>query len=223
MHLFQSNPASGNQAVPRWPRLVFMVGSMACLACSGISHLLACHSQCLNLFFWRLDYAGISIMIVSSFVPPIYYAFLCNPFSRLAYLSIISALGILVILTLLAPALSSPRFRPFRATLFLAMGFSGVVPAVHALVINWEHQACHLALGLEVAMGLAYAIGVGFYVTRVPERWKPGAFDIAGHSHQIFHVFVLVGALTHYAASNVLLDWRDGGAGCTAPSATLAF
>lgn len=158
-------------------------------------------------------------MIVSSFVPPIYYAFLCNPFSRLAYLSIITVLGILAIVTLLAPALSSPRFRPFRATLFLAMGFSGVVPAVHALVLNWGHQACHLALTLEVAMGLAYATGVVFYVSRVPERWKPGAFDICGQSHQIFHVFVLVGALTHYAATNVLLDWRDGGAGCSVSGA----
>lgn len=219
MHLFQSSTASANRTVPRWPRLVFMLGSMTCLACSSISHLLTCHSQRLNLFFWRLDYAGISIMIVSSFVPPIYYAFLCNPFSRLAYLSIITVLGILAIVTLLAPALSSPRFRPFRATLFLAMGFSGVVPAVHALVLNWGHQACHLALTLEVAMGLAYATGVVFYVSRVPERWKPGAFDICGQSHQIFHVFVLVGALTHYAATNVLLDWRDGGAGCSVSGA----
>ncbi|ONK70492.1 uncharacterized protein A4U43_C05F34270 [Asparagus officinalis] len=215
LQLFHSNPTPKNPTIPRWPKLVFMFGSMACLSCSAISHLLACHSHRLNLFFWRLDYSGISIMIVTSFVPPIYYAFLCNPLAQLTYLSIISTLGILVIFTMLAPALSSPRFRPFRAALFLIMGFSGVVPAVHALVLNWEHRACHLALVLEVVMGLAYATGAGFYVSRVPERWKPGAFDIAGHSHQIFHVFVLVGALTHYAATNVLLHWRDGGAVCS--------
>lgn len=161
-------------------------------------------------------------MIVSSFVPPIFYVFLCNPLCRLAYLSIISALGILVILTLLAPSLSSPRFRSFRAAVFLAMGFSGVIPAVHALVINWEHRATHLALALEVAMGLAYAVGAWFYVSRVPEKWKPGAFDMVGHSHQIFHVFVLVGALTHYIAINVLLDWRNGGASCTAAGGAIA-
>ncbi|KAJ6829182.1 heptahelical transmembrane protein ADIPOR2-like [Iris pallida] len=215
MSLFQSTPPTASQAVPRWPMLVFLVGAMVCLACSSISHLLACHSQCLNLFFWRLDYTGISIMIVSSFVPPIYYAFLCNPLPRLIYLSTISALGLLAIFTLLAPSLSSPRFRPFRASLFLAMGFSGVIPAVHAFAINRGHPACHLALALEVGMGLAYATGAGFYVSRVPERWKPGAFDIAGHSHQIFHVFVLVGALTHYVATKVLLDWRESGVLCS--------
>lgn len=193
--------------------LVFLAGAMTCLAFSSISHLLACHSRRLSLLFWRLDYTGISVMIVSSFVPPIYYAFLCSPLPRLAYLSAVSALGLLVVLALLAPALSSPRFRPLRASLFLAMGFSGAVPAAHALLLNRGHPACHVALALEVAMGLAYATGAGFYVSRVPERWKPGAFDIAGHSHQIFHVFVLVGALTHYAAAKVLLDWRRGSTG----------
>lgn len=63
-------------------------------------------------------------------------------------------------------------------------------------------------------MGLAYAIGAGFYVSRVPERWWPGVFDIAGHSHQIFHVFVIMGALAHYTATKVLMDWRESGATC---------
>lgn len=218
IHIFQPTPSDTNQtsAAPRWPRLVFMVGSMVCLSFSGLSHLLACHSHRLNLFFWRLDYSGISLMIVSSFFPPIYYAFLCNPYPRCFYLSIISILGVLVILTLLAPSLSSPRFRPFRASLFLAMGFFGIVPAVHALVLHWGHRACQVALSLEVLMGLSYAVGAGFYVSRIPERWRPGAFDFVGHSHQIFHVFVLVGAVTHYVATKVLLDWRDGGVLCPA-------
>ncbi|XP_074581910.1 heptahelical transmembrane protein ADIPOR2-like [Curcuma longa] len=196
-------------AVPRWPTLVFLLGSMGCLSISAISHLLACHSPRLNLFFWRLDYAGISLMIVSSFVPPVYYAFLCHPVARRAYIGAIAVLGLLAVVTLLAPALSSPRFRPLRAVLFLAMGFSGVVPAVHALCLNWDHREVHIALALEAAMAVAYASGATVYVSRIPERWRPGEFDLVGHSHQIFHVLVLVGALTHCLATKVLLDWRD--------------
>ncbi|KAL6012215.1 Casein kinase I hhp2 [Asimina triloba] len=205
--------------VPRWPWFIFLSGAMVCLACSSISHLFSCHSRSLNLFFWRLDYSGISLMIVSSFVPPIYYAFLCHPLSRLFYLTTIALLGLGVILTLLSPALSSPRFRPLRASLFLAMGFSGVVPATHALIINWDQPSCHVAVAYEALMGLAYGTGAAFYVTRVPERWKPGAFDLAGHSHQIFHVFVIAGALAHYTATRVLMDWRDSGATCQVPDA----
>ncbi|XP_039141351.1 heptahelical transmembrane protein ADIPOR2-like [Dioscorea cayenensis subsp. rotundata] len=207
-----TNPSStsSNPMISRWPIMVFLIGSMMCLGCSSLSHLLACHSRRLNLLFWRIDYAGISSMIVTSFFPPIYYAFVCHPLARFAYLSTITIFGLLTILTLLSPSLSTPNFRPFRACIFLAMGFSGVVPAVHALVINWEHWQCHVALALEVAMAVAYAAGAVVYVSRVPERWKPGAFDLAGHSHQIFHVFVLVGALIHFAAIMVLLDWRVG-------------
>ncbi|PWZ27694.1 Heptahelical transmembrane protein ADIPOR2 [Zea mays] len=200
---------ASQSGVPRWPRTVFLVGAMSCLAISATAHLLACHSRRASVVFWQLDYAGISVMIVASFVPPVYYAFLCHPPARAAYLSAIAALGALVVAALLSPSCSSPRYRRLRAALFLAMGLSGVVPALHALWLNWGHAACYLALGLEVAMGLAYATGAWFYVSRVPEKWRPGVFDVVGHSHQIFHVLVLVGAVTHYVAVAVLIHWRE--------------
>uniref|UniRef100_A0A0A9DIU4 Uncharacterized protein n=1 Tax=Arundo donax TaxID=35708 RepID=A0A0A9DIU4_ARUDO len=201
--------AAAMPGVPRWPRMVFLVGAMSCLAISATAHLLACHSRRATVIFWQLDYAGISVMIVTSFVPPVYYAFLCHPPARVAYLSAITALGALVVAALLSPSCSSPRYRRLRAALFLAMGLSGVVPALHALWLNWGHAACYLALGLEVAMGLAYATGAWFYVSRVPEKWRPGVFDVVGHSHQIFHGLVLVGAVTHYVAVAVLIHWRE--------------
>ncbi|KAK9169326.1 hypothetical protein Syun_001466 [Stephania yunnanensis] len=193
--------------IPRWPWFVFLVGAMGCLVCSSLSHLLACHSRRLYFFFWRLDYAGISLMIVS-FVPPLYYAFLCHPNARLFYLTTITTLGILAVIMLLAPALSAPRFRPFRASLFLAMGFSGIIPAAHAITLYWVHQQILVALAYEIAMAVFYATGAAVYVSRIPERWKPGAFDIAGHSHQIFHVLIVAGALSHCASILVVMDWR---------------
>ncbi|KAK8461601.1 hypothetical protein SEVIR_1G062800v4 [Setaria viridis] len=201
--------AALSSGVPQWPRMVFLLGAMSCLAISATAHLLACHSRRATAVFWQLDYAGISVMIVASFVPPVYYAFLCHPGARAAYLSGITALGVLVVGALLSPSCSSPRYRRLRASLFLAMGLSGVLPALHALWLNWGHPACYLALGLEVAMGLAYAAGAWVYVSRVPERWRPGVFDVVGHSHQIFHVLVLVGAATHYVAVAVLIHWRE--------------
>ena len=106
--------------------------------------------------------------------------------------------------------MNAPKYRKLRAALFLAMGFSGVVPAVHAGLQSWGHGACRVVLSLEAMMAAAYGGGAWVYASRVPEKWRPGAFDLAGHSHQIFHLLVLVGALLHYAAIAVLLDWRDG-------------
>lgn len=202
------------EVIPKWPWFVFLFGAMGCLICSSLSHLLACHSRRFNIFFWRLDYAGISLMIVSSFFAPIYYTFYCHPLTRFLYLTSITTLGILAIITLLAPGLSSPRFRSFRASLFLAMGFSGVIPATHALILHWGHPHVYISLGYELAMAVLYSVGAGFYVSRIPERWKPGAFDIAGHSHQIFHVFVVLGALAHCAATLFIMDFRQGSPPC---------
>ena len=33
---------------------------------------------------------------------------------------------------------------------------------------------------------------------RIPERWRPGSFDVWGASHQIFHVCAVLGAALHY-------------------------
>uniref|UniRef100_J3MGD5 Uncharacterized protein n=1 Tax=Oryza brachyantha TaxID=4533 RepID=J3MGD5_ORYBR len=65
----------------------------------------------------QLDYAGIAVMIVASFFPPVYYAFLGQAAAQVGYLSAITALGLLVVAALLAPARSSPRLRGLRAGL----------------------------------------------------------------------------------------------------------
>ena len=59
-------------------------------------------------------------------------------------------------------------------------------------------------------------LGAAFYALRIPERWKPGAFDLAFNSHQLFHLCVVTAALVHYRGIKILLDWRDITGGCTA-------
>ncbi|CAI8610396.1 unnamed protein product [Vicia faba] len=139
----------------------------------------------------------------------IYYVFLCQPHWQLLYLAGITAMGLFTIVTLLSPTLSTGKHRAFRAMLFCSMGLFGIVPAVHACIVNWANPRRNITLAYECAMAFSYLIGTMFYVTRIPERWKPGWFDLAGHSHQIFHVLVVAGALAHYAATLKLLEWRD--------------
>ena len=182
---------------------------MFCLLSSSICHLFCCHSKDLNLVLLRIDYTGISVMIITSFFPAMYYIFLCTPRWYVIYLTGITSMGIFAIITLFTPSLSSPKYRGFRALLFAVMGLFGIVPGVHALVVNWGNPQRNATLVYELAMAVFYLVGTGFYVGRVPERFKPGWFDRVGHSHQIFHVFVLLGALSHYAAALLFLDWRD--------------
>ncbi|KAL6221644.1 hypothetical protein ACLB2K_005040 [Fragaria x ananassa] len=195
--------------VTLWPFYVFLSGSMFCLLSSTICHLFSCHSNPLNVLLLRIDYAGITTMIITSFFPPIYYIFQCDPRWQFIYLGGITLMGLCTIITLFSPKLSSTKFRTFRALLFASLGLFGIVPAVHASIVNWGNPKRDITLVYEVAMAVFYLTGTGFYITRIPERWRPGCFDLAGHSHQIFHVLVVMGALAHYAAILVMLDWRS--------------
>jgi len=87
--VFHKQDGSGD-GIPRWPWFDFLSGTMVCLVCS----------KRYNLFFRRLDYAGISLVMLSSFLAPIYYIFYCNPNPRFFYLT-----SILVHLTLQGTAI----------------------------------------------------------------------------------------------------------------------
>ncbi|KAJ4965658.1 hypothetical protein NE237_017507 [Protea cynaroides] len=195
--------------ITRWPFYAFLGGAMFCLLASSTCHLLYCHSERLSYIMLRLDYTGIAVLVTTSFFPSVYYSFMCNPFFCNLYLGFISILGIATIIVSLLPVFQNPEFRTIRASLFLGMGLSGVAPILHKLILFRNQPEALYTTGYEILMGVFYGIGALIYAARIPERWKPGKFDIAGHSHQLFHVLVVAGAYTHYRAGLVYLRWRD--------------
>ncbi|XVF17504.1 hypothetical protein REPUB_Repub10bG0128600 [Reevesia pubescens] len=195
--------------ITRWPFFAFLGGAMFCLLSSSTCHLLSCHSEHLSYIMLRLDYAGIAALISTSFYPPVYYSFMCDPFFCNLYMGFITVLGVATILFSLLPVFQNPEFRSIRASLFFGMGMSGIAPILHKLILFWDQPEALHTTGYEVLMGLLYGIGALVYATRIPERWMPGKFDIAGHSHQLFHILVVAGAYTHYRAGLVYLKWRD--------------
>lgn len=190
--------------VVEWPFYVFLMGAITCLILSSICHLFSCHSHSLNTTLLKLDYLGITTMIITSYFPPMYYIFQCQPHFQIFYLTSISILGFLTILTLF----TSTKHRIFRTLVFVSMGLFGIVPTVHAVVVNWDEPGANVTLAYEGCMGLSYLVGALVYVTRVPERFRPGCFDLVGHSHQIFHVLVILGGLAHYGAALIFLEFR---------------
>ncbi|TKY74965.1 Heptahelical transmembrane protein ADIPOR3 [Spatholobus suberectus] len=197
------------QPITRWPFYAFLGGAMFCLLASSTCHLLACHSQRLSYIMLRIDYAGIAALIATSFYPPVYYSFMCNPFFCFLYLGFITLMGIATIVFSLLPFFQKSEFRKYRASLFFLMGFSGVAPIIHKLILHRHQPEALQTTGYEILMGVLYGLGALIYATRIPERWMPGKFDIAGHSHQLFHVLVVAGAYTHYRDGLVYLRWRD--------------
>jgi len=61
-----------------------------------------------------------------------------------------------------------------------------------------------------VLQGILYIVGAAIYALRIPERFAPGKFDILGSSHQIFHIFVLAAAVTHFIGLCIAYEhWHE--------------
>nr|CAB3264652.1 membrane progestin receptor gamma-B-like [Phallusia mammillata] len=70
---------------------------------------------------------------------------------------------------------------------------------------------CNVGLGdfhwLFPVHCLMYFFSIFFTTTRFPEKYYPGSFDIVGHSHQFFHIFIALGLYTqNLLVENVLRE-----------------
>lgn len=63
--------------------------------------------------------------------------------------------------------------------MFIALGLSGVIPALHFVITDGFYEAVNNAsLGWLCLMAFCYIFGAVIYAVRVPERIWPGKFDI---------------------------------------------
>nr|QVK45751.1 G protein-coupled receptor [Proales similis] len=187
----------------------FFMGAIICLLCSALFHTFYCYSPTVCKVFNKIDYCGISVLTMGSFVPWLYYAFYCESVPKIAYLILIGVLGTSCIVVSLWDKFSEPRFRAVRAGMFIALGLSGIIPAIHYIATFGSVKAFNVgALGWLILMAVLYIIGACLYAARIPERLFPGRFDIWFQSHQIFHIFVVAAAYVHYHGITKLASYR---------------
>jgi len=101
------------------------------------------------------------------------------------------------------------------------LGLSIFIPAIHGVMLHgWAAQNERMSLTYFIGLGVLNGLGTAIYAARIPERWFPRRFDIYGASHQIMHVLVICGALSHTTGLLKVFDYwqslrgQDGGS-CT--------
>ncbi|KAK6111526.1 hemolysin-III related family protein [Brugia pahangi] len=191
----------------------YFVGAVACLGLSFAFHTVQCHSAGVGKLFSKLDYTGITLLIVGSFIPWIYYGFYCRLVPMIVYLTMISVLGIAAVIVSLWDKFAQPHYRPLRAVIFIAMGLSSVVPALDILINDGiSYLLNEASLFWFILMGILYIAGAVLYATRTPEKCFPGRFDLWLQSHQLFHMFVVAAALVHlYGVSKTAVKRLEQG------------
>lgn len=196
---FLTRPPTLVQLEDKFIFSTFFIGAVACLGLSFAFHTVQCHSAGVGKLFSKLDYTGISLLIVGSFIPWIYYEFYCRPIPMTIYLFMISVLGVAAIVVSLWDKFAQPQYRPLRVAIFIAMGLSSVVPAFHILITDgFSYLINEGSLLWLLLMGVLYIFGALLYATRTPERCFPGKFDLWLQSHQLFHMFVVAAAIVHF-------------------------
>ncbi|XP_031633195.1 adiponectin receptor protein isoform X2 [Contarinia nasturtii] len=137
----------------------FFLGAIICLGFSFAFHTLCCHSETVGKLFSKLDYCGIALLIMGSFVPWLYYGFYCHYEHKLVYLSVVLVLGFLAIIVSLYDKFAEPGLRPVRAGVFASFGLSGIIPAIHyVLMEGWFNKISRASLGWLILMGKLYVI-----------------------------------------------------------------
>ncbi len=95
-------------------------------------HLFYAHSVKVQKLLARLDYGGISFLISGSTFSPVMYSFACNPFPKWLYISVVTTFCLLAFVMTLIPGAETPEHRRLRGLLFIIVGMSAGLPALHA-------------------------------------------------------------------------------------------
>ncbi|KAM7538432.1 hypothetical protein Aperf_G00000068986 [Anoplocephala perfoliata] len=196
----------------------FFVSAILALGFSWTFHTVYCHSEHVGRIFGKLDYIGIALLVIGSFVPWIHFSFYCHVPSKIIYLSGITILGVVCMVISLQDRFCTPKYRSVRAALFISLGLSAVVPFVHYMLLEgfWDTISSS-AVGWLVLMAFLYIAGALVYALRIPECFYPGKFDIWFQSHQIFHVFVVLAALVHLNSILEIAEYRHSRRECSIP------
>ncbi|KAG2735067.1 hypothetical protein G9P44_001281 [Scheffersomyces stipitis] len=203
-----------------WEKANFLQFAGACWFClfmSSTFHCIKSHSHKISRFGNQLDYFGIVILITCSLNSIVMFAFYDHPYYRDALVAMFVLLGTICTIMTLHPKFSTSEYRPLRSTMFILFGLSGVTPVLLAgYTFGWKATTERVNVLWLVLEGLFYIGGAVLYALRVPERFThteehetfhlvsgeplPGRFDLIGHSHQIFHIMVVIAAFCHWLA-----------------------
>lgn len=118
----------------------------------------------------------------------------------------ISFFGVFMLLSMGFPYFSTVIrknvFETLRTLIFVGIISFGAFPLFHIFIkenytLLYYEKRKFILLGC-LLMAIFYGIGMFFWVSKIPEKFKPGYFDIWGQSHTIWHIFVIFASTSWY-------------------------
>ncbi len=177
-----------------YPLLCFWMGACTYAVFSSMAHLVGCKSFTVRSIAFMTDYLGIAMYsfgggLLSVFYQPPSGSFWFRHKETVIVINVVFGINATVMSAMSRFFCVKQRYI-IRTLAFSLSYFVVVTPFVHRMQVCFmEGKDCipetlHLhALGFVLTFTLAF-----FFVTKIPERFAPGRFDVIGQSHQLFHL-----------------------------------
>ena len=169
--------------------IVYGFSLVALFSTSATYHLVKVKPQVLQTLR-KLDHSAIFLLIAGTYTPFCLIAF--TGFCRWGLLAIIwgiAAVGIVVKVFYV----KGPRW--LNAVIYVIMGWLGVMAAPQISSVLPVNAMVWLIVG-----GVVYSLGAMVYATKIL-NFVPGKFGF----HEVWHIFVVLGAMAHYVSVMSLL------------------
>lgn len=164
--------------------VIYSLGLFSLLLSSGLYHAAVTSPQ-RTLILRKLDHSAIYVLIAATYTPFCLIAF--SGFYQWGILSIIWLLALTGIIVKVW-IINTPRW--LTAGIYILMGWLCIF-AVREMLLRIPP----ISLGWLLAGGIIYTIGAVIYITK-RGNFFPGVFGF----HELWHVFVLLGAAAHFVS-----------------------
>jgi hemolysin III len=174
--------SSQGQAVKTVSMLIYGISLVLMLSASATYHLAGAGPTTTRILR-KIDHASIYLLIAGTYTPLCLNVF--SGFWRWGLLAIIWSMAVIGIVVKIF-VINAPRW--ITAGIYLVMGWLSIL-AVHEILQTVPTDM----LAWLVAGGLFYTVGALIYILKRPDP-RPGVFGF----HEIWHLFVLMGCLSHF-------------------------
>jgi len=174
-------------------KLIFGISSITVISIyfsSALYHTFKCHSAEVYELMLSLDMGSIALGISGLTSSACYFGFYCYPNLQIFYGIFPIIFGILLWIATVVPNVCNYSV---RLVLFVIFTGFGIIPLIHWTIIGFGSKIVQLFLWRIVVMYLLFGCGFAIWQLRIPERWFIGKHDIWFSSHQIWHIFVMLG------------------------------
>ncbi|KAF2112433.1 hemolysin-III related-domain-containing protein [Lophiotrema nucula] len=186
---------------------IYFAAATLCLSCSVFWHTMKCHHDPhFMISCASVDLMGVTVMISAMNVVTQYAAFYCSHTTQTTWLSLTALCGTTSLLLGWSPTFRHPDLAWVRVVVFTLLGIVGLLPIGHLAFTEGWGRAWTFYKPVWVEVVAPIFSGAWIYAGKVPERWWPGVFDFAGHSHNVWHVAVLATVWGGYKVALQLME-----------------